>query len=61
MDNCFNNSFVNLFAFEAGAAVDGAGGTVSSTTGFSSALGNAVSINGNIVTLTDDVNLKIHW
>lgn len=50
--------FVNLFAFEAGAAVDGAGGTVSSTTGFSSALGNAVSINGNIVTLTDDVNLK---
>ena len=50
--------FVNLFVFEAGAAVDGAGGTVSSVAGFSSALGNAVSVSGDVVTLTDDVNLK---
>nr|WP_129730491.1 InlB B-repeat-containing protein [Parabacteroides goldsteinii] len=51
-------AFINLFAFEAGAAVDGNGGTVSSIAGFSSALGNAVSISGNVVKLTDDVNLK---
>lgn len=51
-------TIVNFFTFYATAAVTGNGGTVSSIEGFRSALGNAVAIDGNVVKLTDDVNLK---
>ena len=43
---------------ESGAATTGNGGKVTSISGFSSALGGKVTVSGNTVTLTDDINLN---
>ena len=42
---------------ESGAATKGIGGKVTTISGFSSALGGAVTVSGNTVTLTDNINL----
>lgn len=49
---------MSFLIFNIKGAVTGNGGVVSSIGDFRSALGNAVQINGNVVTLTDDVNLQ---